>query len=132
MRFMVLMAVHVRKERVSMRDQELRECIAEVKYSDIPEASKKKIIDALIENKLKSEWIPPYRVPKHNVRVLILCGRIEQHNGAPMFYLGDDERMCEIGCYIDGYGWFNSDGQKVWCVGWMPLPGQSLEDIESK
>lgn len=38
-----------------MTDQELKECIAEVKYSAIPEPSKKKIINALMENQQKSK-----------------------------------------------------------------------------
>lgn len=42
-----------RKEQ-TMTDQELKECIAEVKYSAIPEPSKKKITNALMENQQES------------------------------------------------------------------------------
>lgn len=38
-----------------MTDQELIECVTEVKYSAIPEPSKKKIINALMENQQKSK-----------------------------------------------------------------------------
>lgn len=38
-----------------MTDQELKECIAEVKYSAIPKQSKKKIINALMENQQENK-----------------------------------------------------------------------------
>lgn len=38
-----------------MTEQDLKECIAEVKHSAIPEQSKKKIINALMENQQKSK-----------------------------------------------------------------------------
>lgn len=41
-----------------MTGQELKECIAEVKYSGIPKLSKKKIMNVLYELLHKSEWIP--------------------------------------------------------------------------
>lgn len=41
-----------------MTEQEVKECIAEVKYSAIPEKSKKRIMDVLYEKLYNSGWIP--------------------------------------------------------------------------
>jgi len=41
-----------------MTEQELKEVISEVKHSDIPEPSKKKIMNVLYEQLHKNGWIP--------------------------------------------------------------------------
>jgi len=41
-----------------MTEQDLKECIAEVKNSDIPNPSKKKIMNVLYEQMHKNGWIP--------------------------------------------------------------------------
>lgn len=51
-------AEHKRIEVNRMNQQDLKECIAEVKNSDIPNPSKKKIMNILYERMYKDGWIP--------------------------------------------------------------------------
>lgn len=58
-----------------MTEQELKECIAEVKHSAIPEPSKKKIINLLYGQIYKNGWIPCSKcLPENSGRILI-CQR---------------------------------------------------------
>jgi len=46
------------KPQAANMEQDLKECIAEVKNSDIPNPSKKKIMNVLYERMHKGGWIP--------------------------------------------------------------------------
>ena len=96
-----------------MTEQDLRECISEVKYSAIPEKSKEKIINAL----QKSGWIPiTERYPKNDNFILLsfdnfslpMIGRYEEYENGGAFYLGDEDIPCSK--------------QDLFVNAWQPLP----------
>lgn len=132
-----------------MTEQDLKECIHEVKYSPIPEPSKEKIINTLQD----SRWIPcSERLPEVEKEVLICAvstgcdgkeyktittalyedGTVSEVNSCWVWMDIDGEWDEENDCLIIPKGWweyrhFNPDevynnviDKKV--VAWMPLP----------
>lgn len=58
-----------------MTEQELKECITEVKYSDMPKPAKKKIMNVLYGELHKKDWIPcSERMPQKHIDVLVSFG----------------------------------------------------------
>ena len=111
-----------KKERgETMTDQELKECIAEVKYSAIPEQSKKKITNALMENQQKIGWIPcserlPDEIDKYYLVTYrsVICGEFE--HGTTISYLStfsNEDKSWEIE---------EEHGNNWIVIAWMPLP----------
>ena len=104
-----------------MTDQELKECIAEVKYSAIPEPSKKKIINALMENQQKSGWTPcserlPDEIDKYYLVTYrsVICGEFEQ--GTTISFLStfsNGDKSLEIE---------EKHGNNLIVIAWMPWP----------
>lgn len=113
-----------------MTGQDLKECIAEVKYSAIPEKSKKMIMNVLYEKQMEIEggnsdadsnndgWIPcGERLPEpgtyillsyENFPVMPQIGRYEADENGGAFYPDDDAKSCT------SYGLFVN--------AWQPLP----------
>ena len=99
-----------------MTEQELKECIAEVKHSDIPESSKKKIMNVLYEQLHKEEWIPcSERMPEIYENVL------------GQFHVQDEQgiKVCMSILSVDYDGRWTDDHDytpfgKV--IAWQPLP----------
>lgn len=108
-----------------MTEQELKEYIAEVKYSDIPKKAKKMIANLLYEqlNRKKDNWIPcSEKLPETDTYILLSfknasipeIGRYETDSEGGAFYLGDSDRSCV------SYGLFVN--------AWQPLPENYRED----
>jgi len=98
-----------------MAGQELKECIAEVKHSDMQEQSKKKIMNVLYEQLHKEELIPcSKKMPETDIPVL--C---QWHKRTGL----DTEVFFSI-LHIDDNGeWGGESGTpngKV--IAWQPLP----------
>ena len=96
-----------------MTEQDLKECIAEVKHSAIQEQSKEKIINTLQGNR----WIPiTDRYPKNDNFILLsfdnfslpMVGRYEKYENGGAFYLGDEDIPCSK--------------QDLFVIAWRPLP----------
>lgn len=104
---------------MQLTPQELRECLVEIKYSDIPIPTQKKIIDALL-GKYKDNWITvEERLPKEGDSVL----------------LQDREGNIAIGIckYIKGMKGFECGdwwASVINYLAWMPLPAPYREDGE--
>ena len=98
-----------------MTEQELEECIAEVKHSDIPESSKKKIMNVLYEQLHKEKWIPcSERMPETDIPVL--C---QWHKRNRL----DTEVFFSILCVDENGIWSGENGTPNGeVVAWMPLP----------
>ena len=87
-----------------MTDQELKECIAEVKHSAIPEQSKEKIINTLQNNR----WIPcSERLPEDSLNSVIGWDEFR-------------ERCCFVQ-YYKGRWIFGNDDDIVNIIAWRPL-----------
>lgn len=104
-----------------MTGQDLKECIAEVKYSAIPEKSKKMIMNVLYEKQMETEggnsdagsnndgWIPcSERLPEDSLNSVI---------GWDDFR----ERCCFVQ-YYKGRWILGNDDDVVNIIAWRPLP----------
>ena len=117
-----------------MTHQELNEYVAEVRYSTIPELSKKKIIDILLEYYLRSTWIPCDQLPENGVYTLVLVRKYRETN---FLITPDEDKVCAVGLHCFG-DWYDENGHKMPCIGWMPLPGtirktvNVMENVEAK
>lgn len=88
-----------------MTDQKLKECIAEVKHSAIPEQSKEKTINTLQNNR----WIPcSERLPEDSLNSVIGWDEFR-------------ERCCFVQ-YYKGRWIFGNDDDIVNIIAWRPLP----------
>ena len=94
-----------------MTEQELEECIAEVKHSDIPESSKKKIMNVLYEQLHKEGWIPcSERLPDIEADVMLSLRSLDIYTG----YRANTEGMF----YVAGEGYVEYEN----VLAWQPLP----------
>lgn len=74
-----------------MNEQDLKECIAEVKNSDIPNPSKKKIMNILYERMHKNGWIPcSEKMPEEHESILAKYRGTDRWNNAMFEKLSDD------------------------------------------
>ena len=102
-----------------MTEQELKECIAEVEHSDIPEPAKEKIMNVLRAHGRNDAWIPcSERLPEYDS---------EAEYYTPVNVTLDNGRVAE-GCYrnLEGQWWVDAEdkglllrlpckvGDKVW------------------
>lgn len=99
-----------------MTEQDLKECIAEVKNSDMPNPSKKKIMNILYERMHKNGWIPcseklPEIIGRYLVSTVWRDGDFEKHCTYDAVY-GDDGIW-----HVEDYRPAPYD-----VVAWQPLP----------
>lgn len=88
-----------------MKEQDLKECIAEVKHSAIQEQSKEKIINTLQNNR----WIPcSERMPEDSLNSVIGWDEFR-------------ERCCFVQ-YYKGRWILGNDDDVVNIIAWRPLP----------
>ena len=102
-----------------MTKQELKECITEVKYSDLPKPAKKKIMNVLYDELHKKDWIPcSERLPDEPFECLVTI-----IDANPMI-LEDFENILPYHVGYDGKQWNNSDGEQIPfdVIAWQPLP----------
>lgn len=96
-----------------MTEQELKECIAEVKNSAIPESSKGKIINALYEQLHKNGWIPCSEKLPEMGETVIAC----TSNGT---FAGKLENE---GWYRENMFFYDSEiSVRDDVIAWQPLP----------
>ncbi len=98
-----------------MTKQELKECIAEVKYSDMPKPSKKKVMNVLYDKLHKKGWIPcSERLPEEGIPTLCQWHKRNGLDTEVYFSIlhidGGDE-------WVGNYGMPNGE-----VVAWQPLP----------
>ncbi len=105
-----------------MTGQELNECIAEVKYSDMPEPAKKKIMNVLYEQMHKNGWIPcSERMPgKDGVYLATLDGEI----------VGEDKPFSGVAEFESGK-WIDDEEDYQCIFAWQTLP-EPYQDEERK
>lgn len=99
-----------------MNQQDLKECIAEVKNSDIPNPSRKKIMNILYERMYKDGWIPcSEKMPD------VPDGL--EYDDCPEFNVTIDgaARSTTLRCASDGT-WFDDSGFVYTVAAWQPLP----------
>lgn len=110
-----------------MTEQDLKECIAEVKHSAIPEQSKEKIINALMENQQKSGWIPcSERLPEYDEEYY-------KKNGADRRYIVMNKKAYapSVAHFTKNKLWFYNDMIEFKnVIAWQPLPEPYKEDEE--
>ena len=98
-----------------MTGQELKECIAEVRHSDMPKPAKKKVMDVLYDELHKKEWIPcSEHMPKKEVPVL--C-QWHKRNGLDTEVYYSILHVDGDGKWVTDYGMPNGE-----VVAWQPLP----------
>jgi len=116
-----------------MTKQDLKECIAEVKNSDIPNPSKKKIMNVLYERMHKGVWIPcSERLPKEHDSMFSKLKGTDKWNNAMFEKISDEvnvtvefedgQRTTKTLHTIDGK-WSGGDrGVQFKVIAWQPLP----------
>lgn len=106
---------------IIMNQQDLKECIAEVKNSDIPNPSKKKIMNMLYGRMYKDGWIPcSEKMPEDGVDVLVWYeyfrygeyNRLFQTTGISYTYNG------KWSGFVNGQSGWN----QLSVIAWQPLP----------
>ena len=113
-----------------MTEQELKECIAEVEHSDIPEPAKEKIMNVLRAHGRDNAWIPcSERLPEYDS---------EAEYYTPVNVTLDNGRVAE-GCYrnLEGQWWVDAEDGEHYSinatghvVAWQPLPEPYCPDCE--
>ena len=89
-----------------MTKQDLKECIAEVTYSDMHDKTKKKVLDVLL-GKEKDGWIPSSeRLPEKNQQV-IYC---------------DESGLVGFALYTNKNTFWDNCVEFDDVIAWMPLP----------
>lgn len=98
-----------------MTEQDLKECIHEVKYSPIPEPSKEKIINTLQD----SRWIPcSERLPEYDEEYY-------KKNGADRRYIVMNKKAYapSVAHFTKNKLWFYNDMIEFKnVIAWQPLP----------
>lgn len=109
-----------------MTKQELREAIAEVKYSSMPDATKKDVMNALYDKMHEKGWVPcSERKPEKETPVLCQWHKrneLDTEVYYSILHVDGDEK------WVADYGMPNGE-----VVAWMPLPdpynGEEENDV---
>lgn len=101
-----------------MTGQELKECIAEIKNSTVPEQSKKKIANLLYGQIYKNGWIPCRdKNPEEGINPVTQ----DFYEYQVTFQSGDvtDIRHYKLG---NGHWWNGGENMDGYVVAWQPRP----------
>ena len=99
-----------------MTDQELKECITEVKYSDLPKPAKKKIMNMLYDELHKKDWIPcSERMPE------VPEGTDDEDCPEYIVTIEASKEATVLKCDPSGT-WFDDLGCVYDVTAWQPLP----------
>ena len=118
----------LRLEWYRMKEQELKECIAEIKNSAIPEQSKKKIINLLYGRMYENGWIPcSERLPEE--RINPITNDFQEYNVT--FSDGEifDTRHYKFG---NGHWWNFGENMDGYVLAWQPLPEAYREGVDCR